>query len=64
MLLMVFIAFIQRPLREFFGEEVKSVVATTGRPMKVLEGESLAHAILEFDSGRHASFQATVRSIA
>lgn len=49
-----------RPLREFFGEEVKSVVATTGRPMKVLEGESLAHAILEFDSGRHASFQATV----
>ena len=30
------------------------------RPLKVLEGESMAHAILEFESGKHASFQATV----
>eukprot|EP00729_Bicosta_minor_P020755 gene20755-32326_t len=49
-----------RPLREFFGEEVKSVVAVTGRPLQVLEGESMSHAILEFHSGKHASFQATV----
>jgi len=49
-----------RPLREFMREEVESVVAITGRPLPVLEGESMAHAILEFASGKHASFQATV----
>jgi predicted dehydrogenase len=50
-----------RPLREFMGE-VAEVMAVTQRPFKVIEGESLCHALLRFESGKIASFQATVLS--
>ena len=50
-----------RPLREFMGE-VEAVVAVTQRPFDVIEGESLCHALLRFESGKVASYQATVLS--
>ena len=50
-----------RPLREFMGEVVE-VMAVTARPFEVIEGESLCHSLLRFESGKVASFQATVLS--
>ena len=46
-----------RPLRMWLGE-VEEVVATTARVVPVMQGESLAHALLRFRSGVVASFQA------
>ena len=46
-----------RPLRMWLGE-VEEVVATTSRLLTVMQGESLAHALLRFRSGVVASFQA------
>ena len=46
-----------RPLRMWLGE-VEAVVAVTGRPHEEMEGESLARALLRFDSGAVASFDA------
>ena len=46
-----------RPLRMWLGE-VEEVVATTARILPVMQGESLAHALLRFRSGVVASFQA------
>ena len=40
-----------RPLREFMGE-VDEVMAVTQRPFEVIEGESLCHALLRFESGK------------
>eukprot|EP01050_Picozoa_sp_SAG11_P000985 SAG11_NODE_39_length_21630_cov_11.188658_4_plen_154_part_00 len=42
--------------------EVAEVMAVTARPFEVIEGESLCHALLRFESGKVASFQATVLS--
>lgn len=50
-----------RPLREFMGE-VTEVMAVTQRPFQVIEGESLCHALLRFESGKIGSYQATVLS--
>jgi len=44
-----------RPLRMWLGELV-DVVATTGRPLQSMEGESLCRALCRFDSGVVASF--------
>jgi len=44
-----------RPLRMWLGEVVE-VVAITGRPLAEMEGESLARALLRFDSGVVAAF--------
>ena len=46
-----------RPLRMWLGE-VEAVVAATGRILPAMQGESLAHALLRFQSGVVASFQA------
>ena len=46
-----------RPLRMWLGE-VEEVVATTAQLLPVMQGESLAHALLRFRSGVVASFQA------
>lgn len=46
-----------RPLRMWLGE-VEQVVATTASHLPVMQGESLAHALLRFRSGVVASFQA------
>ena len=46
-----------RPLRMWLGE-VDAVVATVGRPLHQMEGESLAHALLRFRSGKTATFEA------
>lgn len=46
-----------RPLRVWLGE-VDEVVAVTGRPLAEMEGESLARALLRFQSGVVASFDA------
>jgi predicted dehydrogenase len=46
-----------RPLRMWLGE-IDEVVATVGRPLAEMEGESLAHALLRFDSGTVAAFEA------
>ena len=46
-----------RPLRMWLGE-VDAVVATLGRPLHQMEGESLAHALLRFRSGTTATFEA------
>lgn len=46
-----------RPLRMWMGE-IDSVVGITGRPMESMEGESLAHAIFRFQSGKFATFHA------
>ena len=46
-----------RPLRMWFGE-IDAVVATLGRPLGKMDGESLAHALLRFRSGRTAAFEA------
>ena len=46
-----------RPLRMWMGEIVE-VVAVTGRPMADMEGESLARALLRFESGTVAAFDA------
>lgn len=44
-----------RPLRVWLGE-VDEVVAVTGRPLVEMEGESLARALLRFQSGVVATF--------
>jgi len=46
-----------RPLRMWLGE-VDEVIATLGRPLEQMEGESLARALLRFRSGVVASFDA------
>ena len=46
-----------RPLRMWLGE-LEEVVATTAQLLPVMQGESLAHALLRFRSGVVASFQA------
>jgi predicted dehydrogenase len=46
-----------RPLRILLGEVVE-VVAVTARPIARMEGESMAHAILRFESGITATFDA------
>ena len=45
-----------RPMRMMFGE-IHSVVAATYRFIPEMEGESLSHAILKFDSGLFGTFQ-------
>lgn len=46
-----------RPLRMWLGE-VDEVVAVTGRPLQEMEGESFTRALLRFDSGTVAVFDA------
>jgi predicted dehydrogenase len=46
-----------RPLRMWLGE-IDEVVAVLDYPLKAMEGESLAHAIFRFQSGKYASFKA------
>lgn len=46
-----------RPLRMWFGE-IDEVIATTGRHIAGMEGESRAHAIFRFASGFTATFDA------
>lgn len=46
-----------RPLRMWLGE-VDQVVAVTGRPIAEMEGESFARALLQFESGVVAEFDA------
>ncbi len=46
-----------RPLRMFLGE-VDEVLAVTGRSVEEMEGESWAHALLRFESGCIANFDA------
>lgn len=46
-----------RPLRMWLGE-IDEVVAVTGRPLAEMEGESLARALLRFQSGVVAVFDA------
>ena len=46
-----------RPLRMWLGE-IDEVVAVTGRPLADMEGESLARALLRFQSGTVAVFDA------
>ncbi len=46
-----------RPLRMWLGE-IASVVGVTGRPIAAMDGESLAQALLRFESGLVASFLA------
>ena len=46
-----------RPLRVWFGE-VGEVVAALGHPHAAMEGESLCRALLRFESGMIASFDA------
>ncbi len=46
-----------RPLRMWLGE-IDEVVAVTGRPLADMEGESLTRALLRFDSGTVAVFDA------
>ncbi|MBN2394646.1 MAG: Gfo/Idh/MocA family oxidoreductase [Anaerolineae bacterium] len=48
-----------RPLRMWLGE-IDEVVAVLGYPVKDMEGESLAHAIFRFTSGKIAVFEALV----
>lgn len=46
-----------RPLRMWLGE-IDSVVAVTGRPVAEMEGESFTRALLQFESGTVAVFDA------
>ncbi len=46
-----------RPLRMWLGE-IDEVVAVIDHPLKEMEGESLAHAIFRFQSGKLAVFEA------
>ena len=46
-----------RPMRMWLGE-ITEVVATIGHPHDAMEGESLAHAILRFESGKTGTFHA------
>jgi predicted dehydrogenase len=46
-----------RPLRMWLGE-IDEVVAILGYPLKEMEGESLAHAIFQFESGKYATYKA------
>lgn len=46
-----------RPLRVWFGE-VDEVIATTSRQIPEMEGESQAHALLRFENGTVATFDA------
>lgn len=50
-----------RPLRMWMGE-VHSVVAATHYPRKEMEGESLCHAVLRFQSGKLAYYGANMAS--
>jgi len=50
-----------RPLRMWLGE-VDEVVAALGRPFERMEGESLVRALLRFESGVVASFDALLTS--
>jgi UDP-N-acetyl-2-amino-2-deoxyglucuronate dehydrogenase len=50
-----------RPLRIWMGE-IKSVVAAVRHPRKEIEGESLCHAILCFESGKLAYYSANLAS--
>ncbi len=49
-----------RPLRMWLGE-IEAVVATLGTALHQMEGESLAHALLRFRSGKTATFEALYR---
>lgn len=46
-----------RPLRMWLGE-IDEVVAVLDHPLKEMDGESLAHAIFRFQSGKFAVFEA------
>jgi UDP-N-acetyl-2-amino-2-deoxyglucuronate dehydrogenase len=46
-----------RPLRMWLGE-IDEVIATLGHPLEEMEGESLAHAVFRFKSGKVAVFEA------
>ncbi|MFT5089619.1 MAG: UDP-N-acetyl-2-amino-2-deoxyglucuronate dehydrogenase [Planctomycetota bacterium] len=46
-----------RPLRMWLGE-IDEVVAVTGRPLEEMEGESLTRALMRFESGTVAVFDA------
>jgi len=48
-----------RPLRMWLGE-VDEVIATLGYPFAPMEGESLAHALFRFKSGKIASYGAII----
>lgn len=48
-----------RPLRMWLGE-VDEVIAMLGHPFEPMEGESLAHALLRFKSGKIASYGAVI----
>lgn len=48
-----------RPLRMWLGE-IAEVVAVTGRPLSEMQGESMAQALLRFESGLTGTFQCTV----
>jgi predicted dehydrogenase len=47
-----------RPLRMWLGE-IDEVIAVLGHPTKEMEGESLARALFQFESGTCAVFEAT-----
>ena len=46
-----------RPLRMWMGE-IEEVVATIGNSIETMEGESMVNALLRFDSGKIATFNA------
>ena len=50
-----------RPLRIMLGE-IEEVVATTSRYIDAMEGESIAHALMRFDSGVTATFDALLHT--
>jgi len=49
-----------RPLRILMGSEIKEVIGVCQRPFDKMEGESLGRALLRFESGRVAYFEATL----
>ena len=51
-----------RPMRMWMGEIVE-VVAALGHPLEEMEGESLAHAVLRFESGKTGAFHALRYSV-
>lgn len=46
-----------RPLRMWMGE-IQEVTGALGHPLKQMEGESLVHSLLRFESGKVATFDA------
>ena len=50
-----------RPMRMMLGE-IEEVVATTARYIDAMEGESIAHALMRFESGVTATFDALLHS--